>query len=307
MKIRNAIEASLHGRAILNQSMSASIILLVLTAAFIHAWWNLLVKKAGGGLMYIWFVYLVSLIIYLPVAVWQTVWGGIQYSLPLLLFSLTSGMVHLAYIIVLQKGYQQADLSVVYPVARGSGPLLSSAFALLLLGEHYSWLTTAGLLFITTGVLIITRFSFRFWGDSKLKTGVLYGLATGLLIAAYTLIDAIAVKWHGISPVIITLATNLIGLLGLAPLIAKRQEEVKRAWLMHRRSVATVAAVSPLAYIFVLIALKFAPLTAVAPARESSILFGTFLGASALNEEEGKRRMIASAFILAGISCLALG
>ena len=286
--------------------MNVTILLVVLAAAFIHAWWNLVVKKSGGGVMFIWLVYVVSIIVYIPMVIWQLASGRVEYSWSLLLFSLASGIVHLAYFTTLQRGYQKADLSVVYPLARGSGPVLSSALGLVLLNEAYCWMTAAGLACIVIGILIITRFKINFFRDRNLKAGVVYGLTTGFFIAAYTIVDAIAVKQYSISPVIITLATNVIGIIGLLPIILKRSAEVQAAWRKQRSSILIVATVSPFAYILILWALQHAPLTAVAPARESSILFGTFLGASVLNEEEGKRRMLASVFILAGIIFLVL-
>src|SRR6476659_3770331 len=103
--------------------MSLYVLALVLTAAVLHASWNLLAKKTKGKIPFIWLQYLASNILYLPFLFSQTNQDYAIYSQPLLWFSLSSAVLHLGYFIILQKGYRSADLSVVYPIARGSAPL----------------------------------------------------------------------------------------------------------------------------------------------------------------------------------------
>ncbi|MEO6357507.1 MAG: EamA family transporter, partial [Ferruginibacter sp.] len=105
--------------------MSLYVLFLVLTAAILHASWNLLAKKAKGNTPFIWLQYVAANILYLPFLFFQTNHADTIFSQPLLWFSLSSAVLHLGYFTVLQKGYRNADLSVVYPLARGSAPLLS--------------------------------------------------------------------------------------------------------------------------------------------------------------------------------------
>jgi drug/metabolite transporter (DMT)-like permease len=286
--------------------MSLYVLSLVLIAAVLHASWNLLSKKTQGKAPFIWLMYIASNIVYLPVLLYKIKQGDAIYSQPLLWFSLSSAVLHLGYFIVLQRGYRSADLSVVYPLARGSGPLFSSIAAILFLHERLKITATIGLFLIIAGVLLITGLSFKKEDNKKIMTGITYGVLIGLFIALYTFNDTIAVKSYAVSPVLLTLGTSLFGAILLFPFILSKKEELKREIKLHKWIIIAIAILSPAAYILVLEALKYAPLTVVAPARETSILLGVFMGSRVFNEEDGKKRLIASVLILGGIIALSL-
>jgi drug/metabolite transporter (DMT)-like permease len=286
--------------------MSLYVLLLVLTAAVFHASWNLLAKKTKGKTPFIWLQYIISTVLYCPFLLFQAKRADTIYSQPLLWFSLSSAVLHLGYFIVLQKGYRSSDLSVVYPLARGSAPLFSFIGAILLLDEPMKGGAAIGLLLIVTGVLIITGLSFKKENNLKIMTGVSYGLLTGLFIALYTFNDAVAVKRYGVSPLVLTVATNLFSAALLFPFVLPQKAELQREIRMHKWTIIAIATLSPAAYILVLEALKYAPLTVIAPARETSILVGVFMGSRVLNEQDGKRRIIASILILGGIIVLSI-
>lgn len=287
--------------------MSLYVLILVLTAAVLHASWNLIAKKAKGKTPFIWLQYIVSNILYLPFLFFQTNQGSTIYSQPLLWFSFSSAMLHLGYFIVLQKGYRSADLSVVYPIARGSAPLISFIAAIAILHEPLKLSSVTGLFLIIAGVLIISGLSFKKEANSKIMTGITYGAFTGLFIALYTLNDTVAIKKYSLPPLILTLATNLFSAVLLLPFVLPQKDELKREIKMHRWSIFAIALLSPAAYILVLQALKYAPLTFVAPVRETSILLGVFMGSRVFNETEGKKRLLASMLILGGIVALSIG
>jgi drug/metabolite transporter (DMT)-like permease len=287
--------------------MSLYVLVLVLTAAVLHASWNLLAKKTKGKIPFIWLQYIASNILYLPFLFFQTNRGHTIFSESLLWFSLTSAVLHLGYFIVLQKGYRSADLSVVYPLARGSAPLVSFVAAILFLHEQLKLSSVTGLFLIIAGVLIITGLSFKKENNRKIMTGIIYGVLTGLFIALYTFNDAVAVKRYAVSPLILTIATNFFCAVLLLPFVLPKKDELKREIRMHKWIIFAVALLSPAAYILVLEALKYAPLTVVAPARETSILLGVFMGSSLLNEKDGRRRLVASVLILGGIIALSFG
>ncbi|HEX4374780.1 MAG TPA: DMT family transporter [Puia sp.] len=286
--------------------MSLYVLVLVLTAAVLHATWNLLAKKTKGKTPFIWLQYIASNILYLPFLFFQTNLGHTIYSQTLLWFSLSSAVLHLGYFIVLQKGYRNADLSVVYPLARGSAPLVSFIAAIVFLHEQLKLSSAIGLLLIIAGVLIITGLSFKKENNSKIMTGITYGVLTGLFIALYTFNDAIAIKKYAVSPLTLTLATNFFSAVLLLPFVLPQKDELKREIKMHKWIIIAIALLSPAAYILVLQALKYAPLSVVAPAREISILLGVFMGSRVFNEKDGKRRLIASVLILGGIIALSL-
>lgn len=137
-------------------------------------------------------------------------------------------------------------------------------------------------------------------------TGVFWGVLTGLFIALYTLNDTVAIKTYAVSPLIITFVSNAFSIILLFPFVFSQKDEIKREIKQHKWIIAAIGLLSPAAYILVLEALKHAPLTVVAPARETSILLGVFMGSRVLNEEDGKRRLIASILILGGIVALSL-
>lgn len=115
--------------------MSGLAFALVLTAAFLHAAWNFLLKRINAGPELVWLFSTLTLIIYLPVAAAVWVIEKPQFDLVSGGFVLGSAVLHLGYLLVLQQGYQRGDLSLVYPTARATGPFLSTIFAVIILGE----------------------------------------------------------------------------------------------------------------------------------------------------------------------------
>jgi uncharacterized membrane protein len=214
--------------------------------------------------------------------------------------------LHITYFLVLQKGYRSGDLSVVYPLARGAGPLFSSMAAILFLHEQLKLKTTIGLFLILIGVFVITGLSFTRKNNAKIMSGVFWGVLTGLFIALYTFNDTVAIKTYRISPLIVTFVSNAFSIVLLFPFVLPQKDEIKREIKQHKWIIIAIALLSPAAYILVLEALKYAPLTVIAPARETSILLGVFMGSRVLNEQDSRKRLIASALILGGIVVLSL-
>ncbi|MBE9462138.1 DMT family transporter [Dyadobacter subterraneus] len=286
--------------------MSLSVLSLVLTAAVLHACWNLLAKKTKGKTPFIWLIYLGSTVIYSPVLFMKIQNSDFVFTEQLFWFSLSSAVLHVGYNIFLQKGYRSADLSVVYALARGSGPLFASVAAILFLHEPLKWPSAAGLVLIIAGVLVITRLKLRTQLDKQIITGLIYGTFTGLFIAAYTFNDAIGIKSYKLSPVLLTFCTNCFGVILLFPFIVKQKAQLKTEFKLHGWIIAGISLLSPAAYILVLEALKYAPLTVVAPARELSIVLGVWVSSKVFSESDTRRRILGSILILAGILALSL-
>ena len=286
--------------------MTAFALLLVLTAALLHALWNLLAKRARGGIPFTWLFSLLTVVLWAPiivvyVIVWRPTLGWLA-----LLFMLGSATIHLAYFLMLQRGYRHGDLSVVYPLARGTGPLLSMVGAVLLLGERPTWLAVDGALLIIAGVFAIAG------GPEMLRrrtavSGVSYGLMTGLLIATYTLWDKYAVSAVLVAPLLLDYGSSFGRTLLLLPAIRTRTEEVRYEWRVHRWEAIGISVLSSLAYILVLTAMITAPVSYIAPARELSILFGALLGTWLLKEGNMRGRMLAATIMVAGIILLSMG
>ena len=282
-------------------------LVLVLLAAVFHATWNLLAKRVGaGGAIFVWLFGLFSVFIYAPLALGVSLLPGPHLGPAQLVFMFGSGALHLGYFVVLQRGYAVGDLSLVYPLARGTGPLLATVGAVVLLGERPGVVAVSGILLITLGVFLLTREPGGFRGPG-LGMGVVYGLLTGVFIAAYTLWDKQAVSALLIPPLLQSWATTLVTVALLTPLAVRRRKEVLSLWRAHKPEVLGIAVLSPLSYILVLTALVFTPVSYVAPAREISILIGVVMGTQLLAEGHAASRLLAAGAMVVGVAALALG
>lgn len=279
---------------------------LVLASAVTHATWNLLAKRAGGGVPFVWLFTAVSAAVYAPLAAGAAWMTGTRLGPEELVFVAGSAVLHLGYFLLLQRGYRAGDLSLVYPLARGTGPVLSTAAAVAMLGERPSALALAGAALVAGGAFGLTL------GGATPREGgarraVAYGLLTGAFIAAYTLWDRQAVAGLRIPPLVYDGCGGVARTALLLPLVRGRWGEVRREWRVHRREVLGIALLSPLAYILVLTALATTPVSYVAPAREVSILFGTMMGTHLLDEGHATRRLAAAGVMVLGVAALAVG
>jgi drug/metabolite transporter (DMT)-like permease len=289
--------------------MTLSALALVLAAAFVHATWNLLAKRAGdGGSAFVWLFASLSALLYAPLALAVLLIERPQVGLTELLFMFGSGVLHLGYFLLLQRGYGVGDLSVVYPLARGTGPLLATMAAIALFGERPSVVALCGMLLLVAGVFALSREQGGTEGEPRsVGAGVIYGLLTGILIGAYTLWDKHAVGVLLLPPLLFDWAANLVRAVLLTPTAWWGREKVGAVWRTHRREVVGVALLSPLSYILVLTALSFTPVSYVAPLRETSILMASAMGARLLAEGDIKRRLPAAGAIVVGVIALAVG
>lgn len=286
--------------------MSVQALLLVIAAAVLHAAWNLVTKQVNGRLPFFWVIGLISSLIGLPVIAWQLYHSEIKLLPVTWLFALVSAMLHMVYFVVLQTGYRKADLSVVYPLARGSGPLISVTGAILFFGERPGWVAVSGILLIIAGVLVMTGLRIRSMSDNRLRAGVTYGCLTGLLIAGYTLWDRLGVVNYHVSALLITFASMIVPMLFLTPVVIRKKEETRQTIRKYWKQALLIAVCQPLSYLLVLVAIKTTPVSYVAPAREMSIVFGVFFGAGLLKEADARRRLLAAFIMLAGIALLAM-
>jgi len=282
--------------------VSALVLGLVLAAAFAHAGWNVFAKTAEGGATFVWLAAAAGCVLYLPALVVALAVAPGRVDATALAFMAVSGALHSLYFVLLQRGYRDGDLSLVYPLARGTGPLLATVAAIAFLAERPSAPALIGAALIVGAVLsLATRPS----GDQG--AGVLFALLTGVSIAAYTLWDKEAVGDQELSPIVYFWGLELVNTLLLTGWVLRRPELVPRVWESSRWQVMGVGLLSPLAYILVLYALARAPVSYVAPAREVSILIAAVLGTTVLAEEGLGHRLVAAGAIVAGISALAVG
>lgn len=284
--------------------MTGLALALVFGSAFMHATWNLLAKRVAGGVEFVWLIALAAAAAYAPVILVYVLVEKPVFTLTHTLLAVGSGVIHVAYFISLQRGYRAGDLSLVYPLARGTGPALATALAILVLGERPGAQALLGTLLVVSSVFILT--GGRASGGRNPRLAVLYGLATGGFISLYTTWDGYAVAHAGASPLLFMMAGEFARALVLAPVALRNRPEVSRIWRDHRWATIGVAVLSPLAYLMVLTAMQFTPVSLVAPTREISILVGTIMGARLLAEGQWRRRLLGALGMVAGVALLAL-
>lgn len=286
--------------------MSPGIVALVLAAATAHAVWNIASKyKRTDTFLFVWAYTCASALLCVPIGIVLMVNGQQEPDWRLIVGSAVSAVLHIAYSLILQAGYDRAELGVVYSVARGTGPMLTMLFAVLLLGERLTTVAMLGALLIITGILVVVGNLFRNRRRRSLP-GVLWGAATGATIAGYTLWDSYSVtSWH-LPPVSYYAGTLLLQSLILTPIALRRRHRIPVVLRTDAMPILIVAVFSPLAYILVLTAMLSAPVALVAPLRESSIVIGSFLACWLFREGNLARKVTGAAIVLAGIVAISL-
>lgn len=282
--------------------MSLAGLALVLAAALCHATWNFCLKRINGGPELIWLFSLWVIILYAPVALWVLLVERPVFTVASVAFIVGSALLHLGYFVLLQTGYRKGDLSLVYPVARATGPVLSTLLAILFLQEQVTLQMGAGALTIIFGVLMLTGGIKR--GARNASASLFFGLAAGSLIGSYTAWDAYAVSVLLVSPLLLDYTSSIARLIVLAPTAYRRRSVMRAQWRDHKIEVLAIAVFSPLAYILVLYALTFTPVAFVAPLREVSVVLTVLAGSLILKESHLRARVGWAVVILMGMGVL---
>jgi drug/metabolite transporter (DMT)-like permease len=290
--------------------MPLQALLLVLIAALLHATWNVAAKKAGGGDAFVLLSALIVTVLWAPVCVvagWHELprWGWLEWAV-----AAASGAIHLVYFRTLLRGYRESDLTIVHPVARGHRPAV----------ELRSWRCccwaragAAGAAGVSAsrspciaGGLGRAPGAQRRAAARACAPGCL-GMATGALICGYTVLDGWAVKVLLVSPILLDYFGNALRVPFMLPAALRDRAGYLAAWRAQWRYAMLSATLGPIAYVLVLYAVKLAPLSHVAPAREVSMLFAALLGGRLLGEGDRGLRLAGAAAIAAGVIALASG
>jgi drug/metabolite transporter (DMT)-like permease len=279
---------------------------LVVVAAFSHATWNLLTKQSRHPLAFLWWTGLVGAVLYFPAALWSgpggpwpmATWAAVG----------TAAVVRAAYFVALSSAYTRGDLSQVYPLARGLAPVLVPPAAVLLLGERPAGIGILGILTVGLGVYVLhlPHFARTAWLAPLHALGGVsarWAMLTGGLTTVYSILDAWNVR-QGVPPLFYAWATIPLAALLLTPWVWR----TRGARAAERRAAgARIPAVALLmtgGYVLILLAVRIAPVSYVAPARELSIVFGTLLGVAVLRERHPAPRLAGATLILAGVVLL---
>lgn len=272
--------------------MSLTALVLVLTAAMVHATWNYFLKKANATRPFWWLVYIITAIITVPALfiydpealrnITPVGWLVIALSAP----------IHVIYGQVLQIGYKKSDYSIVYPTARGTGPLITVLSAVLILGDRPSFLGWIGIALILASIVLLAmpHKQDKQTQELRIRAGIFWGVLTGCFIAGYSFCDAWAVQQStGLNPMTFYFPSIAVRALVFAPFIMMhanwKQESVEILTTPRlQKALAVVTVGSPLAYLLVLYAMTMAPLAYVAPSREVGMMIGVVLGGLLLRE-----------------------
>ncbi|MEW5934403.1 MAG: SMR family transporter [Bacillota bacterium] len=303
--------------------MSPGPFLIVLVAAFLHAGWNMLLKGGRGGMAFNVIMLTATVLVYLPG--FLIVYDPRTFSHQAWLCVVASGAVHGVYFTLLAKSYSRADLSLAYPVARGSGAALAALGSTLLLGERPDAAGLTGIAAILAGMVLLWASEHTGWHPPSNRgtrgwraegaSGIRWALGTGVSIATYSLVDKVGVSVsHPFAYIYLVMACAAVIIL-LVSLAPKRRaetggrswrEELVSEWNRNGTRAAAAGLLVLFTYLLVLFAMRTSKLSYVAPLRESSVLFSMLLGLLVLKERITARRWAAGAAFCLGVVLLGL-
>jgi drug/metabolite transporter (DMT)-like permease len=277
--------------------LSAEVMLLVLLGAMLHATWNALVKSGADKLLDTALVVAGSAVIALVVLPAMPMPAPASWTL-----LVASGVIHLVYFELVAAAYRAGDMSLAYPLMRGTPPLLVALLSGVILGEHLAPLGWAGIALVSAGVLAMALKG----GARAEAKPVLVALANALVIATYTLVDGMGARLSG-APVAYTLWVFVLTAALFLPAVAWRRRGALAAHLRAKWRIGLGAGACTLgSYALALWAMTQAPIAAVAALRETAILFGVALAAVMLREKPGLARIAGAGAIAAGAAALRL-
>jgi len=289
--------------------MTALALILVLLSAVSHVTWNLLAKRAINKEVFLWWVLVSASVLLMPLAVF------LIWNYPILYpggwFILGTIVFHGFYFAFLGRSYKHADLSLAYPIARGTGIALVPIIGALLLKEVIAPQAIIGIISVILGIFAIYWWSsFREALRNSLKIfqepGARYALLTGLIIAVYSIWDKVGVTY--VNPFLYMYFLVLGSALVLTPYIWRfhgiriARIEIKR----HIRSIILSGLLMFLAYGLILLVLQFSRVSYISPTREVGIVIGVVFGTLLLGEPFSKGRVIGSCLIISGLILISL-
>jgi drug/metabolite transporter (DMT)-like permease len=271
--------------------LPADALALALAAAVLHAGWNVVLRGSEDVEARTAVVLGLSVLLFAPVAAatWSVSWAVAPYVA-------ASAALEGAYFALLVAAYRRRELSVVYPVARGSAPVLVLLGTVVVLSRHVSAWAAAGVCLVAVGVVLVR-------GIRRGSEGVLVALAIGCAIAGYTLVDKEGLH-HAASLPYLELVLLVVALVAVPIVAVRRGARALRAELGW--SSLLTAAASFGAYALVLAALRLAPAPEVAAVRETSVVLAALLAGTFLRERVGIERLAGAATVAAGVALIAL-
>lgn len=289
--------------------MTVTAVLLVLLSAIAHALWNFLAKRGKSPEVFTWWMAATSNLFLAPLAI--TLFMFNPPSSTGWIFIGATWLLHVTYFVTLSRAYSRTDLSVAYPIARGTGLMLIPLLGVTWLGESISLAALTGVILILTGIVILTwrgRFTTKFSSPGNLlrDSGARYALATGAIISIYSIVDKQAVQ-H-VTPFLYMYFVASAGTIGMLPFLWRsfKRSDFTFEWRSHKISIVVGGLLQFAAYGLVLTALETGRVSYIGPFRETGILFGILLGVVVLGEPFARNRILGGAFIATGAATIAL-
>ncbi|OUM01909.1 phosphonate utilization protein [Variovorax sp. JS1663] len=287
--------------------MSGPVVLAVLFAALLHAGWNALIKSGRDKALDTGLVHSIGIFLAIPLLMHTglppvAAWPYMAASL----------LIHIGYYIALTGAYKHGDLSLTYPVMRGSAPLLVALGSLGFIGEAMSATAWAGIVLLSIGVVTLglSRSALRDSGESQRGKALAFAVANAGIIALYTVVDGIGVRIAGDALAYVATLFLFDGIPFLLLVLWRRpgQRRAALAYMAGRWRIALIGSVASLgSYGIALWAMTRAPVAVVAALRETSVLFAAVIGVVFLREAFGWQRAAGTLVIVAGVMMLRLG
>lgn len=274
--------------------MTTPVLLIILLAALLHALWNALVKTSADRAVTLGLVATghclpaFALLPFVPVPTTEA-----------FAFIIASTVIHWAYYYFLNISYRFGDLSLIYPIARGTAPVMVALGAMIWADESLPLWAWIGILTVSAGIMILAAIRHA---D---KRGVGAALATSAIIAAYSVVDGIGIRLSGtpIGYVVWLFAAEVFVAVFVIGIRFERARSISRRSLIIG---LTGGIISGLAYALALFAKTLAPIGIVSAVRETSVIFAALIGVYWLGEGPAKRRLIAASVVALGVIILAL-
>jgi uncharacterized membrane protein len=288
--------------------MSGLALSIVLVAALFHASWNYLAKKSRKKIAFIWWFLLIACVGYLPMFLYF--WPQLTITPIGWACIIATGVLHALYFWFMGGAYERGDLSLVYPLSRGSGPLFVPILAITFLQEQLSLTGVLGIVLVVVGIYFIHLNSFNL--DSMFEpfralqgSASIWALCTGGTIAVYSLIDKVGVGL--VYPPVYIYLMFVISLLLLSPyVLIKSREDLKLEWQINRGPILIDGFLVLFTYLMILFAFQLSKVSYVVAAREVSIVFSTLSGTLWLKEEHAIQKFAGALLIALGVAFIGL-
>lgn len=284
--------------------MSSSVFLIILISAISHAAWNFAARKAAGNLVAIWLGLCLGCALILPGVIGIVICKGLPKTVPVqpIICIIATGLIHSVYYRLLAAGYEHGEISLVYPIARGSGIALTAILASLFFQEIFTLLGSIGIGLICTGIISLSAAAERKAKDAR---AIRLALSIGATIVAYSLIDKMGVRY--VNPVVYIWCMFLIAAVGLAPFVVRRHRGRLRQIARQYLGYAAVIGIGAIAsYLMILFAFRMGRVGYIVAVREIAVVLGALAGIVFLKEHFTIPKAIAICTIVIGVICIKL-